>query len=96
MSKTNVQIKPRWEVEPQEKMRVTVTIPDEVRDLFQWYLNYDSSFRGNAAGLAAEMIRAGLETKYHEGLANVPSMADEEFKALSTHQNQALKKATEE
>lgn len=76
----------------QDKIRVTVTLPDEIRDLFAWYLTYDAKYKGNAAGLAADMLRIGLLSKYHEGLAEAPATDDEIYESIAKHQNSTFKK----
>lgn len=80
----------------QDKIRVTVTIPDEIRDLFAWYLTYDATYNGNAAGLAADMLRTGLLAKYHEGLAETPATDDEIYESIAKHQKDAFKKGVGE
>lgn len=80
----------------QNKIRVTVTIPDDIRDLFSWYLAYDSKYKGNAAGLASDMLRTGLLARYNEGLAEVPSQEKGIYKPISENQLAAFKRAAGE
>ncbi|GEM_PF-5272186 len=51
--------------------RVTVTIPEDVRDLFVWIKNYDLQFEGRDASIGAYLLKLGAEAYYQKGLEKI-------------------------
>lgn len=48
--------------------RVTVTLPEESKDMFAWIKAFESRFEGRDAAVAAFLIKLGAEAFYQQGL----------------------------
>lgn len=51
--------------------RVTITLPEDVKDIFAWIKNYDPQFEGRDASIGAFLLKLGVETYYQRGLENI-------------------------
>lgn len=63
--------------------RVTITIPDEVRDIFSWIKKYESQFDGRDASIGAFLLKLGAEVYYLKGLEKIEPLSDEITNALN-------------
>ena len=73
-----------------ETLRANVTIPEDVADLFGWFVKYDGRFEGSPAKVAAYMVRAGLQKEYAEVLKNITPLEPEIQDALAVMSDEAL------
>lgn len=51
--------------------RVTVTLPDESKDMFAWIKAFEPQFEGRDAAVAAFLIKLGAEAFYQKGLERI-------------------------
>lgn len=51
--------------------RVTITLPEDVKDIFAWIKNYDPQFEGRDASIGAFLLKLGVEIYYQRGLENI-------------------------
>ena len=63
--------------------RVTVTIPDEIKDMFTWLKKYDPAFEGKDASIGAFLLKLGAEAYYKQGLENIEPLESEFTAALT-------------
>lgn len=80
----------------EDKNRTTVTVPEDVRDLFNWVLRNEPGFEGSPAKVAAYYLRKGLFAAYEESLKQATPLEPEVEEALSAHSIRALTKASGE
>lgn len=62
--------------------RVTVTLPEEVKDMFAWMKAFDPQFEGRDASIAAFLIKLGVEAYYQRGLENAEPLEQEIIEAM--------------
>jgi hypothetical protein len=63
--------------------RVTVTLPDSVKDLFAWLKAHDPRFSGTDAAIAAFLMEKGAEAYYQQGLEAITPLDSDVFNALA-------------
>jgi len=76
--------------------RVTVTIPEDVKDLFAWMKNYEPQFEARDATIAAYLLKLGAEAYYQKGLENIEPLDAGVVKALAEVGNVDLAQALAE
>jgi len=77
------------------EIRAHVTVPEDVRDLFQWFVKYDPRFGGSPAAVAAHLLRAGALALYEQGLAAPTPLPAEVARSLAASGREALQRAIE-
>ncbi len=70
--------------------RVTITLPEDVKDIFAWIKNYDPQFEGRDASIGAFLLKLGVETYYQRGLENIEPLDPAISYALSSSGVQGL------
>lgn len=76
--------------------RVTVTLPDDCKDLFAWLMRYEPRFKGNAAAIAAALISKGAEAMYAESLEGAEPLDAQTQEALDNSQRTAVAAALDD
>ena len=76
--------------------RVTVTLPDDCKDLFAWLMRYEPRFKGNAAAVAAALISKGAEAMYAESLDGAEPLDAEAQASLDASQRAAFAAALDD
>ena len=76
--------------------RVTVTLPEDCKDLFAWLMRYEPRFKGNAAAIAAALISKGAEAMYAESLQGAEPLDAEAQEALGASQSAAFAAALDD
>ncbi len=76
--------------------RVTVTIPEDVKDLFVWMKKYEPSFEGKDATIGAFLLKLGAEAYYKQGLENIVPLESEIVEAFDKSSLQAISEIMDE
>jgi hypothetical protein len=77
------------------EIRAHVTVPEDVQDLFQWFVKFDPRFGGSPAAVAAHLVRVGVLTLYRQGLNEATPLPDEVAKSLAAASRGALEQAVD-
>jgi hypothetical protein len=74
-----------------ESLRTTVSVPDEVRDLVEWFVKYEPRFEHNLARVLAELVRVGAKQLYAKGIEESTPLEEEVVGLLRAYSSNALK-----
>lgn len=73
--------------------RVSITVPDDVLDVFNWLVKYEPKYKGVEAAVAADLMRAGAAALYNQRLQQAQPLDEEVQRALAEHSAGAFRKA---
>jgi hypothetical protein len=71
--------------------RLNIGVPQELDDLFNWFVAYDERFQHSANTAAAYFLAEGIKAAYEQSLRDAEEMSADEFAPLAESQIRALK-----